>query len=62
MSFYTQNRIHYEELHREAIAGEKKHFGIIIGTRRNAYELARRIATLVDTITADEFENQLLYV
>ena len=59
---FTHNRIHYEELHRSAISGEEKHFGIIIGTRRNAYELARRIAMLVDTLTADEIENQLLYI
>lgn len=59
---FTHNRIHYEELHREAIAREMKHFGIIISTRRNVYELARRIATLLDTLTADEIENQLFYV
>ena len=59
---FTHNRIHYEELHRKAIAGGKKHFGIIIGSRRNMYELARRIAVLLNTLTADEIENQLLYV
>ena len=59
---FTHNRIHYEDIHREAIAGGKKHFGIIIGTRRNVYELARRIATLLDVLTADEIENQLFYV
>ena len=59
---FTHNRIHYEELHHKAIAEDRKHFGIVIGTRRNVYELARRIATLLDTLTADEIENQLLYV
>ena len=59
---FTHNRLHYEELHREAIAGKKKHFGIIIGSRRNVYELARRIATLLNTLTADEIENQIFYV
>lgn len=59
---FTHNRIHFEELHRQSIEGEKKHFGIIIGTRRNGYELARRIATLLDTLTADEIENQMLYI
>jgi hypothetical protein len=57
---FTHNRIHYEELHNQAIVGEKKHFGIIIGTRRDVYEVARRIATLLDTLAADEIENQLL--
>ena len=59
---FTHNRLHYEELHREAIAGKKKHFGIIIGSRRNVYESARRIATLLNTLTADEIENQIFYV
>jgi hypothetical protein len=59
---FTHNRIHYQELHRKALAEEKKHFGIIIGSRRNVYELARRIAVLLNTLTADEIENQLLYV
>ena len=59
---FTHNRIHYEELQRKAISEGKKHFGIIIGTLRNAYELASRIAAILDTLTADEIENQLLYV
>jgi len=59
---FTHNRIHYERLHRDAIAGGQKHFGIIIGSRRNVYELARRLATLLNTLTADEIENQLLYI
>jgi hypothetical protein len=59
---FTHNRLHYEELHQKAVLGKKEHFGIIIGTRRNPYELARRIATLLDTLASDEIENQLLYV
>jgi hypothetical protein len=59
---FTHNRIHYEGLQRKALAEEKKHFGIVIGSRRNAYELARRIAVLLNTLTADEIENQLLDV
>jgi hypothetical protein len=59
---FTHNRIHYEELHRKAIAEGEKHFGIIIGSRRNVYELARRLAVLLNTLTADEIENQLLYI
>jgi hypothetical protein len=59
---FTHNRVHYELLHRKAIEEEKKHFGIIIGSRRNVYELARRIAVLLNTLTADEIKNQLVYV
>jgi predicted nuclease of predicted toxin-antitoxin system len=59
---FTHNRVHYERLHRDHLAVGQKHFGIIIGSRRNAYELARRIAVILNTLAADEIENQLLYV
>ncbi len=59
---FTHNRLDFEQLHRDYLAANKKHFGIIIGSRRNVYELARRIAVLQNTLTADEIENQLLYV
>jgi hypothetical protein len=54
--------VHFENLHRGYIERGEKHCGIIIGSRRNAYELARRLATLLNTLAADEIENQLLYV
>lgn len=59
---FTHNRVHFEELHRDYIERGEKHFGIIIGSRRNVYELARRIAALLDALAADEIENQLLYL
>lgn len=59
---FTHNRIHFEDLHRNYLERGKKHSGIIIGSRRNVYELARRIATLLNTLAADEIENQLLYI
>ncbi len=59
---FTHNRVHYEQLHRDCFAANQRHFGIIIGSRRYAYELARRIATLLNTLAADEIENQLLYI
>ena len=59
---FTHNRTHFEALHRRYIEGGQKHFGIIIGSIRDPHELARRIATLLSRLTADEIENQLLYV
>ena len=59
---FTHNRIHYEQLHRDYLAAQRKHFGIIIASRRNAYELTRRIAVLLNALAADEIENQLLYL
>jgi len=59
---FTHNKVHFEELHRRYIESEQKHYGIIIGSRRNPHELVRRIATLLNALAADEIENQLLYV
>ena len=58
----THNRIHFEQLHSEYIASDRSHFGIIVATRRSPYEVTRRLTVLLNTLTADEFENQLLYV
>lgn len=59
---FTHNRLHYEQLHREYLANNQKHHGIIIGSRRNVQELSRRLALLLNALTADEITNQLLYV
>ncbi|MDX1521500.1 MAG: DUF5615 family PIN-like protein [Anaerolineae bacterium] len=58
----THNRVHFEQLHNDYIASEQKHFGIIVATRRSPYEVTRRLMVLLNTLTADEFENQLFYV
>lgn len=58
----THNRVDYEQLHRRYLTTGQKHFGIIVGARRDAYELARRIAKLLDTLSADELENQIFYI
>jgi len=38
------------------------HAGILIAKRRNPYQIAERVAILLDTLTADEISNQLLYI
>lgn len=58
----THNRVHFEQLHQEYLAGGNQHFGIIIAVRRSPYEVARRLVVLLNILTADEFENQLFYV
>ncbi|MEW5989167.1 MAG: DUF5615 family PIN-like protein [Chloroflexota bacterium] len=58
----THNRNDFERLHGEYLAAELKHAGIIVAGRRNPHEIARRLAILLNTLTADEIENQLLYI
>jgi predicted nuclease of predicted toxin-antitoxin system len=58
----THNRVHFEQLHEEYLAGGNQHFGIIIAARRSPFEVARRLAVLLNTLTADELQNQLFYI
>lgn len=58
----THNRLDFEKLHADYIATGKHHAGIIIATRRNPRDLARRVSILCDSLTADEIANQLLYI
>lgn len=58
----THNRVHFEQLHRQCIATGQEHHGIVVAARRTPQEIARRVATLLNSFAADEFSNQLLYV
>ena len=40
----------------------REHSGIIVTSQKNAYEIVQRVAILLNTLTADEIANQLLYV
>ncbi len=61
-TFLTHNRVHYENLYSEFIKENKKHFGIIIATRKNVYELTRRVARLLEFHTLNSIKNKLLYI
>jgi hypothetical protein len=61
-AFLTHNRIHFEQLFNELIKEGKEHYGIIITTRRNVYELARRIASFLERHSLKDIRNQLLYI
>jgi predicted nuclease of predicted toxin-antitoxin system len=60
--FLTHNRLDFEQLHTNYLINGQEHRGILIAKRRNSYEIAERIAILLDTLTADEIANQLLYI
>lgn len=62
MTFVTHNRADFEALAQEYFAAGKTHHGIIIAVRRSPYEIARRLLILVNQVTADEMQNQLLYI
>ncbi|HEV2762424.1 MAG TPA: DUF5615 family PIN-like protein [Pyrinomonadaceae bacterium] len=61
-TFLTHNRADFESLAGSYFAGGQKHHGIIIAVRRPPRELAMRVLTVLNQMTADEMENQLRYI
>ena len=60
--FFTHNRVHVEKLYAKLIEESKEHCGIIIATRRNVYELARRVSRFLELHTTESIKNQLWYI
>ena len=60
--FLTHNRKDYEALAAEYFAAGQTHSGIIIAARRLPYDLAGRVLDILNSVTADEMENQLRYI
>ena len=58
----THNREDFEELHRQYMAAAHNHAGIIIAFRKRPHSIAVRLSNILETITADEMRNQLLYI
>lgn len=58
----THNRLDFEKLHTNYLLNNQAHAGILVAKRRNPYEIAERVAILLDTLTADEIANQLFYI
>lgn len=61
-AMFTHNRKHYEILAREYFAAGQTHYGIIIAPHRPPYELFDGLISILNTLTADEMENQLVYI
>jgi hypothetical protein len=61
-AFFTHNRNDFERIAEEYFAAGKEHHGIIIGVRRQPYEIARRLLAILNNVTADEMKNQVRYV
>src|SRR5437867_1557569 len=56
----THNRRHFEKLHAEFVEQQLEHSGIVIAGRRDLYEIARRMALLLNARPSSLFRNQLL--
>jgi predicted nuclease of predicted toxin-antitoxin system len=62
MALLTHNRVDFELLARQYFEAGKTHYGIIIATRRPAYELVRRLLVILNHVTAEEMMNQIRYI
>ena len=60
--FLTHNRTDFERLSLDLINEGGNHSGVILATRRNVYELARRISRVLSGYTKETIKNQLLYL
>ena len=58
----THNRGDFEALAATYREEGRKHYGVIITAQRPAREVMRKLLPLLDRLTADEVEDQLLYV
>ena len=61
-TFFTHNRSDFERLAEEYFAAGKGHYGLIVAVRRTPYEIVNRLLAIMNNVTADEMENQLLYM
>jgi len=58
----THNRVDFEKLAEEYFNVGQQHCGILIAVRRPPYDLAKRVLTILNLVTADEIENQIRYL
>ncbi len=58
----SHNRTDFEALAQQYFAEERTHYGIILAVRRSPYEIMRRLLVIVNSLTADEIQDQLLYI
>lgn len=62
-TFLTHNKKHFCILHEEYIVSRKKHFGIIVASRkRNSFETIKKLLDIVQTFSPEEMENQIRFI
>jgi predicted nuclease of predicted toxin-antitoxin system len=58
----THNRADFEALAHAYYTTGHTHYGIILATRRPPQEIVRRLLVILNTVTADELQDQVRYV
>jgi len=62
MAILTHNRVDFERLAEEYRVAGRHHAGIIISVRRPPYEVTRRLLVLLNQVTAEEMDDQVMYI
>jgi len=62
MAMLPHNRVDFEILHQKYIAEERRHWGIVVASRRYPHQIVINILKLLNRLTADELQDQLWYV
>lgn len=58
----THNRVDFEKITQEHFTSNKTHYGLIIAARQSPQEIVRRLLKILNTFTADEMKNQIIYI
>jgi predicted nuclease of predicted toxin-antitoxin system len=58
----THNRADFEALAQKYFSEARLHSGIVIAVRRPPIEIAKRLLTVLNSVTSDEMENQIRYI
>jgi len=58
----THNRVDFEKQHRKFLESGMKHYGAILAKRRRDPEVVGKLPALLDTVTAEEMQDQLRYI
>ena len=58
----THNRVDFEKQHTKFLESGMKHHGVIIARRRRDAEVVSKLLALLDSVTAEEMQNQLRYI
>lgn len=58
----THNRDHFVALAQRYFTTGEKHYGIIVAVRRSPHEIVRRLLPILNQRTADEMEDQVIYI
>jgi predicted nuclease of predicted toxin-antitoxin system len=62
MAIVTHNRADFDALAQQYVTSGRTHAGIIMAVRRPEPQLARRLIAILDSVTADEMDNQVRYI